>query len=120
MVRRDECGEEGRAPRPFIGLEGGAGWPDGEGDRAAGGGGINDSRPVRWGGETEGEWGVKRGGECSTISGRGGNTGEVRLHARGSASGCAVGCQREKKLGRAHAAVIGEGGGRLGQLEAKA
>jgi hypothetical protein len=50
----DECGEEGRAPRPFIGSEGGAGRPDGEGDRVAGGGGINAGRPVRWGGETEG------------------------------------------------------------------
>jgi hypothetical protein len=50
----DECGEEGRAPRPFIGSEGGAGRPDGEGDRASGGGGINAGRPVRWGGETEG------------------------------------------------------------------
>jgi hypothetical protein len=50
----DECGEEGRAPRPFIGSEGGAGWPDREGDRAAGGGGINASHSVRWGGKTEG------------------------------------------------------------------
>jgi hypothetical protein len=44
----DECGEEGRAPHPFIGLEGGAGWPDEEGDQAAGGGGINAGRSVRW------------------------------------------------------------------------
>jgi hypothetical protein len=51
---RDECGEEGRAPRPFIGSEGGVGWPDREGDRATGGGGINAGRPIRWGGETEG------------------------------------------------------------------
>jgi hypothetical protein len=50
----DECGEEGRPSRPFIGSEGGAGRPDGEGDWAAGGGGINAGRPVRWGGETEG------------------------------------------------------------------
>jgi hypothetical protein len=35
-----ECGEEERAPRPFIGSEGGAGWPDREGDGEAGGGGI--------------------------------------------------------------------------------
>jgi hypothetical protein len=60
------------------------------------------------------------GGECSTISGRGGDGGEVRLRARGNASDCVVGCQRKKKPGRAHAAVRGEGGGRLGQLEAKA
>jgi hypothetical protein len=45
----DECGEEGRASHPFIGPEGGVGRPDGEGDRAAGGGGINAGRPVRWG-----------------------------------------------------------------------
>jgi hypothetical protein len=50
----DEWVEERRAPRPFIGSEGGAGRPDREGDRAAGGGGINAGRPVRWGGETEG------------------------------------------------------------------
>jgi hypothetical protein len=37
----DGYGEEGRAPRPFIGSEGGAGRPDGERDRAASGGGIN-------------------------------------------------------------------------------
>jgi hypothetical protein len=51
---RDECGEVGRAPRPFIGSEGGAGRPDREGDWVAGGGGINAGRPVQWGGETEG------------------------------------------------------------------
>jgi hypothetical protein len=50
----DECGEEGRAPRPFIGSEGGAGRLDEEGNRAAGGGGINVGRLVQWGGETEG------------------------------------------------------------------
>jgi hypothetical protein len=50
----DECGEEGRAPRPFIGSEGGAGWRDGEGDRAVGTGGINAGCPVQWGGEIEG------------------------------------------------------------------
>jgi hypothetical protein len=58
----DECGEEGRASHPFIGPEGGAGWPDGEGDRAAGGGDINAGRPVRWGGETEGRVGSEEGG----------------------------------------------------------
>jgi hypothetical protein len=45
----DECGEEGRASHSFIGPEGGAGRPNGEGDRAAGGGGINADLPVRWG-----------------------------------------------------------------------
>jgi hypothetical protein len=58
----DECGEEGRASHPFIGLEGGAGRPDEEGDRAAGGGGINADRSVWWGGETEGRVGSEEGG----------------------------------------------------------
>jgi hypothetical protein len=44
----------------------------------------------------------------------------VRVHARGSAGGCAVGCLRKKKLAGAHAAVRGEGGGGLGRSEAKA
>jgi hypothetical protein len=42
----DECGEEGRAPRPFIGSEGGAGLPNREGELLAGGGIINAGRPV--------------------------------------------------------------------------
>jgi hypothetical protein len=61
MGGKDGCGEEGQAPRPFIGSKGGAGRSDGEGDRAPGGGSINAGRPVRWGGETGGggEWGVR-------------------------------------------------------------
>jgi hypothetical protein len=39
---------------PFYRVEGGAGRPDGEGNRVAGGGSINASRPIRWGGEMEG------------------------------------------------------------------
>jgi hypothetical protein len=39
---------------PFYRVGRGAGQPDGEGDQAAGGGGINAGRPVRWGRETEG------------------------------------------------------------------
>jgi hypothetical protein len=58
----DECDEEGRASRPFIGLEGGAGRPNGEGDRVADGGGINAGRSVRWGGEMEGRVGSEEGG----------------------------------------------------------
>jgi hypothetical protein len=27
----EECGDEGRASHPFIGPEGGAGWPEGRG-----------------------------------------------------------------------------------------
>jgi hypothetical protein len=70
-------------------------------------------------GKQRGEWGVKRGGgECGAISGRGGDVGAVR--ARGGAGGCVVGCPRKKKLGGAHVAVRGEGGGRLGRPEAKA
>jgi hypothetical protein len=64
--------------------------------------------------------GVKRGGECGAISGRAGDDGAVHVHARGGAGGCAVGCPRKKKLGRAHTAVRGEGGGGLGRPEAKA
>jgi hypothetical protein len=39
---------------PFYRVGGGARRLDGEGDRVAGGGGINAGRPVRWGGEIEG------------------------------------------------------------------
>jgi hypothetical protein len=106
----DECGEEGRAPHPFIGSEGGAGRPNGEGDRAASGGGINADCPVRWGGETEGRVGSEEGG-CDTISRRGGDAGAMRARASGGAGGCAVGFSRRKKLGGAHTAVRGEGGG---------
>jgi hypothetical protein len=73
MVGGDECGQEGRAPHPFIGSEGGAGRPDGEGDQVAGGGGISAGRPVRWGGETKGEWGVKRGRSVAPFSERRGH-----------------------------------------------
>jgi hypothetical protein len=75
---------------------------------------------VRFGGEGKllGEWGVKRGGECGAVSGRGGDAGAVR--DSGGAGGCAVGCPRKKKLGGAHVAVRGEGGGGLGRSEAKA
>jgi hypothetical protein len=52
---RDECGAEERPPRPFIGSEGErSGWTGKGIGRSVGGGGINASRPVRWGGETEG------------------------------------------------------------------
>jgi hypothetical protein len=42
------------------------------------------------------------------------------VRASGGGGGCAIGCPRKKKLGRAHATVRGEGGGGLGQPEAKA
>jgi hypothetical protein len=61
--------------------------------------------------------GESRGGECGAVSWRGGGAGAVRVHARGGAGGCAVGCPK-KKLGGAHAAVRGEGGGGLGRPEA--
>jgi hypothetical protein len=83
---------------PFIGPEEGAGWPDGEADRAAGGGGINAGRPVRWGGETEGRVGSEEG-ECDAVFGRGGDAGAVHARARGGAGGCAVGFSRRKKVG---------------------
>jgi hypothetical protein len=64
---------------------------------------------------------VKRGGgECGAISGRGGDARAVHVRASGGADGCTVGCPRKKKLGGAHAAVRGEGGGGLGRPEAKA
>jgi hypothetical protein len=71
----DECGEEGRASRPFIGSEGGAGQPDGEGDRTAGGGGINAGRPIRWGGEMEGRVGSEEGGSVTPFPGEEGTPG---------------------------------------------
>jgi hypothetical protein len=72
-------------------------------------------------GKQRGDRGVKRRGECGAISGRGGDVGAVRVHARGGAGGCAcaVGCPRKKKLGRAHVVLRGEGGGGLGRLENK-
>jgi hypothetical protein len=60
------------------------------------------------------------GGECSAISGRGGDAGAVLVCARGGVGGCAVGCPRKKKLGGVQTTVRGEGGGGLGWLEAKA
>jgi hypothetical protein len=103
---------------PFIGPEEGAGRPDGEEDRAAGGGGINAGRPVRWGGETEGRVGSEEG-ECNAVSGRGGDAGAVRVRARGGAGGCAVGFSRRKKVGWGlHGSE--RRGWRLGRPEAKA
>jgi hypothetical protein len=46
---------------PFYRVGGEAGWLDGEGNRAADGGGIDAGHPVWWGGKQRGEWGVKRG-----------------------------------------------------------
>jgi hypothetical protein len=106
----EECSEEGRASHPFIEPERGAGRPDGEGDRAAGGGGINAGRPVRWGGEMEGRAGGEEGG-CDAVSGRGGDAGAVRACAHGGVGGCAVDFSRRKKPGGAHTAVRGDGGG---------
>jgi hypothetical protein len=64
--------------------------------------------------------GSEEGQECGAISRRGGDTRAMCVCARGGTGGCAIGCPRKKKLGRAHAVVRGEGGGRLGQPEAKA
>jgi hypothetical protein len=91
---------------PFIGPEEGAGRPDGEEDRAAGGGGINAGRPVRWGGETEGRVGSEEG-ECDAVSGRRGDTGRC---ARVLATVPAVSLGG-RRSGGAHTAVRGEGGG---------
>jgi hypothetical protein len=62
MGGEDECGEEGRAPRPFIGSGGERGGRTGKG---IGWSVVAASMPfVRFGGEGKqrGEWGVKRGG----------------------------------------------------------
>jgi hypothetical protein len=61
-------------------------------------------------GKQRGEWGVKRGGECDAISGRGGDAEAVRACASGGVGGCAISFPRRKKLGGAHAAVREEGG----------
>jgi hypothetical protein len=55
--------------------------------------------------------GELRGGECDAISGRGGDAGAVRARASSGTGGCAIDFLRRKKLGTAHAAVRGEGGG---------
>jgi hypothetical protein len=47
----------------FYRVKRGVGRPDGEGDREAGGGGINVGRLVRWGGEMEGCMGSEEGGK---------------------------------------------------------
>jgi hypothetical protein len=89
----DECGEEGRAPRPFIGSEGkrggltrkGIGWPV-----------VAASMPaIRLDGEGKrrGEWGVKRGESAAPFLGEEGSPGrwqrtrEVAATAPGQASG---------------------------------
>jgi hypothetical protein len=89
----DGCGEEERAPHPFIGLEGGAGRLDGEGCRAGGGGGINAGRPIRWRGEM--------GGKCGTISGRGGVIRVAAACVGGGSGGARSGFRRKKKVGPA-------------------
>jgi hypothetical protein len=67
---------------------------------------------VRFGGEGKrrGEWGVKTGGVRRRFRERRGRR-VVHARASGGAGGCAVGFPRRKKLGGAHAAVRGEGGG---------
>jgi hypothetical protein len=76
----DECGEEGRAPCPFIGSEGEwggrtgkeIGWPM-----------VAASMPgVRFDGEGKrrGEWGVKKGENAALFLGEVGSSGQ-RQHA---------------------------------------
>jgi hypothetical protein len=86
----DECGEEGQASHPFIGSEGGVGPPDGEGDRAAGGGGINAGRPVRWRGETERRGGSEEGGVRRCFWERRGHQGGARALAVAPAAAVSV------------------------------
>jgi hypothetical protein len=116
---KEECGEEGRASHSFIEPEGGVGRPNGEGDRAGGGGGINAGRPVRWGGETKGRAGGEEGG-CDAVFERGGDARAVRARARGGAGDCTIGFSRRKKAGRGPHDSERRGWRRLGQPEAKA
>jgi hypothetical protein len=115
----DECGEEGRAPRPFIWSDGGAGRPDEEGDRVADVGGINAGRPVRWGGKQRGEWGVMRGQNVSPFLGEEGSSGQRQRawEVAAVAPDWAFGGRRRpgRLTGRAHLLVRGRQRGRLGQ-----
>jgi hypothetical protein len=51
---RDECGEVGRAPHPFIGGQGGVETSGRGGDRSAAVVMAINDHPVQWGGEMEG------------------------------------------------------------------
>jgi hypothetical protein len=63
--------------------------------------------------------GIEEGG-CDAVSGRGRDTGAMHVRASGGTGSCAIDCPRKKKLGGAHVAVRGEGGGGLGRPKAKA
>jgi hypothetical protein len=74
----DECGEEGRAPRPFIGSEGKRGGRTGKGIRRPV---VVASMPAVWfsgEGKWRGEWGVKRGKRVSPFSGEEGSSGQLQ------------------------------------------
>jgi hypothetical protein len=59
------------------------------------------------------------GGECGTVSGRGGDAGVACARGGGSNYVWLALSRGRRKLGGAHVAVIGEGGGGLGRPEAK-
>jgi hypothetical protein len=69
MGRGDECGEEGRAPHPFIGSEGERGGRTG---KEIGRPVVASSMPaIQFSGEGKwrGEWGVKRGENAVSFPG---------------------------------------------------
>jgi hypothetical protein len=71
----DECGEEERAPRPFIGSEGERGGRTGKGIRRPV---VAASMPaIRFSGEGKqrAEWGVKRGENAAPFLGEEGSSG---------------------------------------------
>jgi hypothetical protein len=89
----DECGEEGRAPHPFIGSEGERGSRTGKGiGRSV----VAASMPAiqfGWEGKWRGVWGVKRAENAAPFLGEEGSSGrwqctwEVAAAAPGQASG---------------------------------
>jgi hypothetical protein len=115
----DECGEEGRAPCPFIGSEGEWGDGTGKGIRRPV---VAASMSAIWfGGEGKrrGEWGVKRGAKYGAIFGRGWVIEAAGACRGGGGGGARSGFWRRKTASRltgwAHLSVRGRWCGRLGQ-----
>jgi hypothetical protein len=106
---------------PFYRIGGGVGRPNGEGNWVASGGAPLWPSGLVGRGNGWGEWGVKRGGgeSAAPFLGEVGTPGR-HTHKRRRwlrSVGFILG---KKEAGRAHVAVRGEGGGGLGQPEAKA
>jgi hypothetical protein len=89
----DECGEEGRAPRPFIGSEGERGGRTGKGIRRSVVAASMSAVQFSGVGKRRGEWGVKRGQNVALFLGEEGLSGwwqrarEVATATSGRASG---------------------------------